>query len=69
MMRRTKSDCGTEDRLPPVRDGRLRTREYEGQNYGGKRQRTEIVARVCNFSAPLQGIQQQAWPLKKQSLR
>jgi len=34
-------------------EGRLRTREYEAQNSGGKRQRTEIVAsRVQFLGAP-----------------
>jgi len=34
-------------------DGRLRTREYEARNNGGKRQRTEIVAgRVQFLGAP-----------------
>jgi single-strand DNA-binding protein len=30
-------------------EGRLRTREYEAQNSGGKRQRTEIVASRVQF--------------------
>lgn len=34
-------------------EGRLRTREYEARNNGGKRQRTEIVAsRVQFLGAP-----------------
>ena len=30
-------------------EGRLRTREYEAKNNGGKRQRTEIVASRIQF--------------------
>jgi single-strand DNA-binding protein len=30
-------------------EGRLRTREYEARNNGGKRQRTEIIARRVQF--------------------
>ncbi len=30
-------------------EGRLRTREYEARNNGGKRQRTEIIAQRVQF--------------------
>ena len=33
-------------------EGRLRTREYEAKNNGGKRQRTEIVASRVQFLGP-----------------
>jgi single-strand DNA-binding protein len=33
-------------------EGRLRTREYEAKNNGGKRQRTEIVATRVQFLGP-----------------
>jgi single-stranded DNA-binding protein len=32
-------------------EGRLRTREFEAKNSGGKRQRTEIIASRLQFSA------------------
>jgi len=33
-------------------EGRLRTREFESKNGGGKRQRTEIVAQRVQFLGP-----------------
>ena len=33
-------------------EGRLRTREFEGKNGGGKRQRAEIVAQRVQFLGP-----------------
>jgi single-strand DNA-binding protein len=33
-------------------EGRLRTREYEARNNGGKRNRTEIVAQRVQFLGP-----------------
>ncbi len=33
-------------------EGRLRTREFESKNGGGKRQRTEIIAQRVQFLGP-----------------
>jgi hypothetical protein len=43
--------AGPEPSLTYV-EGRLRTREFEGKNAGGKRQRTEVVAQRVQFLGP-----------------